>query len=238
MGILRYEARTHILYVLVGATGSLILQLLCIQYSKYLKKHPELLSKFSKRNTDNTDIPNKLNTTNKKPGNRIISLVKEINFRSGAFLPAIPVILQFLTESGIFVGIVSGGFTYLVKLRKNNLIKIVYSCSPQNLPVTSLVSTESALLAFKGLEWVSDNNLRFLSNTLRDKSIPFEERKKTASRILLKHVNLTTDIERVKFVLSMIAMLLGLYIVNHGSFLILRNQLFEAVRAGKISKTV
>lgn len=33
-------------------------------------------------------------------------------------------------------------------------------------------------------------------------------------------------------------MLLILYILNYGSFLILINQLFEAVRSGKISETV
>ena len=71
----------------------------------------------------------------------------------------------------------------------------------------------------KEIEQLCNDSLRSLYNTLRDESIPFEERKKTTSRILSKHVDLSTDNKRGKFVLCMIAMLLRLYIVNHASFL-------------------
>lgn len=234
-----YQAKQHIIAALKGAAVGLIVQLLCI---RYIKTHPELFNQSTDRKTDKTDVTKitkekKLNPADKKPSNRIIRVLRNLNFRGGAF-PAVPVLIKFLSESGLTLGIVSIALGYL---GNRDFLYILYSSSPQNLPVKSLISSgspQSVMVRVKELEWICDDSLMFLFKTLREKSIPFEERKKAAEKILFQHVNLTTDPERVKFVLCMIAMLLALYILNYASFLILINQLFEAVRAGKIPKIV
>jgi hypothetical protein len=86
--------------------------------------------------------------------------------------------------------------------------------------------------------WLCDQNLNLLFTVLKDKSIPFQDKKRIRYRIFSHHIDLKTNSARVKFVLSIVAIILALSIANPGGSMILRNQLYEAVKAGKISKVV
>jgi hypothetical protein len=160
-----YQVKQHIIYALIGATGGLIVQLLCILY---IKTYPELLNESTESKPDTIEVTKKRNPTDKKSNNRIIRVIRNINFRGVAFR-LVPVIIQFLSESGIIIGVLSTATAYI---GANNFIKIIYSSSPQNLPIKLLISTiptESVIvIPVKELEWLCNNNPRVLVNTLQN----------------------------------------------------------------------
>lgn len=65
-----------------------------------------------------------------------------------------------------------------------------------------------------------------------------EHKKKAIYKVLTEHISLDTDNTRIKFVLCIITVLIALYIVNTSGYIILLNQLYQAIKDDKISKVL
>lgn len=224
--------KKEIKYILIGTAVGFLLQFACAQY---LKKHPELLNsnKFNEYDPANpySPKPEKIDPFSK------IWIIRR--FRGGALDGlSLVTIINFINEAGPVIGALGGFISFLGVIPKANLVSLLYKNTPQNLPVKSLISLEDTKSATESIAWLCDQNANILFTVLNDESIPFEEKKRTTYGILTQHIDLKTNSARVKFVLCIVAIILALSIANPGGYMILINQLYEAVKAGKISKVV
>lgn len=214
-------------YILIGTAIGYLMKFACIEY---LKRHPELANskKLTSRKTAKPEII--------RPPSKIWVIRK---LRGGVFVSSsIVTVLTILAQGGEIIGLIGGYITLASKLPKTALVSIIYKSSPQNLPITSLIVLPNLETDLKSLDWLCDKPLKFLFAVLTDETLPFERKQKAVSTIFADYLDLSTEPARIKFVLCIVILLFILYGLNIGSYLLLLNQLYEALKAGKISKVV
>ena len=108
---------------------------------------------------------------------------------------------------------------------------------PQNLP--ELEKKKFILVKGKKIDLdYCDQNLEYLFEVLKDRTVPFKEKKELTSSILTKYLNLKTANERVNFVLCIVFILYIFSIQDMSSYYIILKNLIKAIKQGKISKVV
>ena len=221
------------IYLLIGMTVNMLMQFWC---SYYIKKHPELFS--------NNPNPYILKPKDIEPFSLYslwkidrINGINVIRFFQPIYSSNYRFMFNFLKQS-LLIGLGLRFISYMFTLPNGTLAQILYQSSAQNLPGKSMVSIELMESTIKNIEWVCNNEFEFLVAILNDESIPFKIKEKVTSKILLRHINFKTDSERIEFVLCMVTVLFSFWIVNPGGYMILLHKLYEAKKAGKISKVV
>ena len=151
-------------------------------------------------------------------------------------------ILSFLAEHGLAAGLISTSSGVLInKIPVTAIAKYIGDSLPQNLPdLEKARLKEQFILVDREKIYFDpcDQNLKYLSKILEDKTIPFEEKEKVARSILTKYLNLKTQSGRRNFVLCIVFIIYILSIQNPSSFYIMMQSLIKAIREGKISKVM
>lgn len=158
----------------------------------------------------------------------------EIISSTGALVQAI---LSFLAEHGLTSGLITSISVVIGQIPVTSISNWTRDASIQNLPHLEkdkfiLGKTKEICLD------QCDENLKYLFNILKDEKVPFEERKDLADLILAKNLNLTTESGRRSFVLCIVSVIIIIFTSHHSSFPIIIANLINAIREGKITKSV
>jgi len=175
--------------------------------------------------------------------NHPLSESKEIPPRGGELISGstavalAQAILTFLAEHGLTTGLLSGTGLVISKMPITSISTCLYESVAQNL---SHLDKKKYIL-IKGERMYldqCDENLTYLFNILKDKTIPYEERQKLAHSLLTKYLNLKTPVGRRNFVLC-IVFIIYIFFTNHrSSFHIMMENLIKAIQEGKITKAM
>lgn len=208
--------------VICTVTGG-ILQVLSKQY---LKSHPEFL-KDAPVTKKTYRLPRFLSPR----GGALIEI-------SGISIKLVAqVVVNFLAKEGLLAGLATGGAVFISKIPATAVSTYLRDSFPQNL---SSLDKKRFILVGKEKIYLDqcDQNLKYLFQMLEDETIPFDEKKKLASSILTKYLNLKTMTGRANFVICIVFILYILSNQNSSGFYILLKNLIEAIREGRISKPI
>ena len=209
--------RNDVKILIVGAVVGGILQIACYQY---LKRHPELVIKDKPK-----DIKPKTPRLFRlpPPGGAVIEV-------SGLSLK---IVLNYFAKNG-FWSILAGTFggVILKKIPSKEISKILRDATP-------LTHSQWGKLDIPVDEpqLVCDNAFDYLIRVLMSDDIPFATKKSETFKVLVSSFDLQTTAGRLRFLFCMLALIQTLYGgVNLGNFVILMENLLEAVKKGKISR--
>lgn len=209
-----FFCRRNVRIIIFGAVGGGIVQFLS---QRYIKSHPECV--------------------------KTLPEPTEVLPRGGEFLSVTTAaaitraVLSFLANHGLTAGVISSVSVIMTQVPTKAISKYVRESMPQ-----SLVHLEKKkFLLQDGREVdldICDQNLKYLFDILKDDMIPYEEKKQLAKSIFTKYLNLKTQSGRQNFVFCIIFILSTLYITHSSNFYIVMKSLIEALRKGKITKSM
>lgn len=215
MFLCRNDVKILIIGTIIGGTLQIISK-------RYLINHPELLIL--------KDAP----VTNEKYSPRGGALV-EI---SGISIKVVgQVVVNLLAKYGFLAGLGSSGVVIVSKIPATAISTYLRHAFPQNLP-----HLEKSKFILVGGEKIyldqCDQTLKYLFHILEDETVPFNERRELAYSTLTKYLNLKTSFGRRNFVLCIVFIIYILFNSNQSSFYIMMKSLIEAIRKGKITKSM
>jgi hypothetical protein len=227
---------TKLELICVG-TGMIVGFIMQFASGYYLEKNKKLLDpkKSNKNDPVIVEPDKKIKFLDK------LKIIRNIrNLRGGVFdRQFISTLFQLINEAGPILGTLGGFVSFITILRNPEVTSILYKSSAQNLQVKSLISIGDTKTALETIAGVCEANIgTIIMNILNDDSLSFEYKQKAIYKILTKHISLDTDKARVKFVLCIIVILIALYIGNTSGYIILLNQLYQAVKDGKINNVL
>lgn len=209
----QFFCRSDVRIMIFGTAIGGILQILS---KRYLKDHPEFLKDSPKPE----ETPPRGGVTGEVVAGKMI----------------VQAILTFLAEHGLTAGLISSTGVVLSRIPLTAISTYLRDGFPQNLPEKGkfiLIDGEKIYLD------PCDQNLKYLAEILKDKTVPFEEKEKLAHSIVTKYLNLKTQSGRRSFVLCIVLIMYILSTIkNTSSFYIMMRSLIKAIREGKISKAM
>jgi hypothetical protein len=217
-------SRSDLKILMIGLATGAILQFAA---RTYLKKHPEFSNDkpVIKKEYESPKLPS--------PRGGALIEITGVTIEVG-----VKVLLNFLAEKGIFLGLAaSGGIIGVTKIPTTALVKYLRDALPQNLPeleARRFIVIEEEKIYFENC----DNSFQYLIKILQDETIPFEKKEELAHSIFTKYLDLTTSDGRLRFLLC-IVVIIGIFsVISPSSLYIIFKNLIIAIKEGKISKAM
>jgi len=217
--------------IIIGTVFGGVLQFVCW---KYLKNHPELLKNQNSKKVEPL-------IKNKKPG------LRRFLPRGGAFIEITgaklvfntAAVLNFIANKGAWTGLfLTSATVTLKKIPSTALTKYVRDALPHTHSDSGKLETKQFTLVDGEKIYLDDchQNFRYLFKMLRDQNISITDKKELTHKILIDYLDLKATCECLPFILCIVNILHVFAIQDASSYLIMTQNLIEAVKEGKIPK--
>lgn len=147
-------------------------------------------------------------------------------------------ILQFLADHGLTAGLVSGITVLIGNIPLNAVSTVLRDSSPQNLPQLNKETELNIVHDDKIYLDHCNQNLKYLLTILEDKNIPFPEKIKRTYQILTNYLNPRSSGGRQNLAICISYIIYILFNKQRSGYYAMMRNLIEAVREGKIRKSL
>ena len=215
------------IFIICTVTGGL----LQVVAKRYVKNHPRFSHDEPLKVDPKNDLPVSTSPTVPTGG----ALV-EISI--GIFNVALDVAVKFLASKGLIAGVTLGtGIVGISKISSDALSTYIRDALPSTLPH---LERDNFILLDGEKIYIDqcDNTLRYLFKVLQDDGIPYEERKQITERLLTQMLDLRTTKGKVNFIICILLIISVLYTQDTPNFVMLLQNLVQAIKEGRISRSV